>query len=509
MRQLPKEQAMSTPRFSVVIPTRERAATLRFALRTVLDQPFDDYEVIVSDNCSSPATKAVVEEAASPKVRYVRTAEPVAMSANWEFAVSHARGEYVTVLGDDDGLLPHALAELDRLARTHAAKAIRWDTAFYTWPTILFAGHGNYLRVPLLSGAAERIGTEVIAAVSGLRESYEQLPMIYNTAVRRDVIEDIRRRGGAVFPHPIPDVYSGFAIAHAAGRFLTTTLPMSVRGVSAASNGVATLYEPGRTDIEREFNALNAKAGFPPEPTIPDLPALPAYAASAYLTARRLLFPNTGPDPDRRAVARACLAEVRVVAADWPVALSAVRRSFADDPTLTMWFDTELAARPHTPPQPVLLRPTELGFDGSALHLDAAAFGVVDVHGAARLCERVLNCTTRPIHYTAAEDGAAVARKVAELTAPLGEGGKDIVRQALGWGELVREMRVLRERVATLEADRSALMAVCAEREEIIGRLARQHAAERRWSLKRPLRAARRLLAALTRPGAGTPTASA
>ncbi len=82
---------MSAPRFSVVIPTRERADTLRFALRTCLDQAFDDYEVIVSDNFSSPATRGVVDEAAAPKVRYVRTPEPVAMSTNWEFAVAHAR----------------------------------------------------------------------------------------------------------------------------------------------------------------------------------------------------------------------------------------------------------------------------------------------------------------------------------------------------------------------------------------------------------------------------------
>src|SRR4051794_27043114 len=103
---------MSAVRFSVVIPTPERADTPPFALRTCLDQKFDDYEVIVSDNHSSPATRAVVDEVAHPKVRYVRTPEPMAMSANWEFAVSHARGEYVTVLGDDDALLPHALGWL-------------------------------------------------------------------------------------------------------------------------------------------------------------------------------------------------------------------------------------------------------------------------------------------------------------------------------------------------------------------------------------------------------------
>src|SRR5262245_30208092 len=97
---------MTRPRFSVVIPTRERAGTLRHSLRTCLEQDFDDYEIVVCDNCSSTATRQVVDEADSPRVRYVRADRPLAMSANWELAVAAARGEYVTVLGDDDGLLP-------------------------------------------------------------------------------------------------------------------------------------------------------------------------------------------------------------------------------------------------------------------------------------------------------------------------------------------------------------------------------------------------------------------
>ena len=63
---------MTTPRFSVVIPTRQRANTLRHTLQTCLASDFDDYEIVVCDNCSSPETRQVVEEAASRRVVYVR-----------------------------------------------------------------------------------------------------------------------------------------------------------------------------------------------------------------------------------------------------------------------------------------------------------------------------------------------------------------------------------------------------------------------------------------------------
>ena len=64
---------------------------------------------------AAPMVRGVVDEVASPKVRYLRTPDALAMSSNWEFALSHARGEFVILMGDDDGLLPHALAELDKI----------------------------------------------------------------------------------------------------------------------------------------------------------------------------------------------------------------------------------------------------------------------------------------------------------------------------------------------------------------------------------------------------------
>ena len=44
------------PRFSIVMPTRNRAALLPWAIRSALEQRFDDFEVVVSDNASSDRT---------------------------------------------------------------------------------------------------------------------------------------------------------------------------------------------------------------------------------------------------------------------------------------------------------------------------------------------------------------------------------------------------------------------------------------------------------------------
>lgn len=479
---------MTAPKFSVVIPTRERAETLRFALRTCLDQTFDDYEIVVSDNFSSPATRAVVDEAASAKVRYFRTPEPLAMSRNWEFAVEHARGEYVLVIGDDDGLLPNGLAELDALTRAHEPKAVRWDCAFYTWPTIALAGQGDYLRVPLGTEVRERDGADVIRAVAAFAEPYTELPMLYNSAVRCDVLAELRRRAGGVFPHPVPDVYSGFAVAHVAGRFLSCARPISVAGLSHASNGIATLFNRGRAGtIDREFFELNAKHGLRHEPTVPDLPAFPAVPiADTFNFAKRVLFPELPVVADRKELTRRCVETVRVSEADWPHALAEVRRALSDAPELLAWFDAELGKSQYREP-PSVMRPAVLGFHTGAAHLNAAAFGVSDVAGAARLCTKVLAADT---------EWTVIERAVLALHRELGD-----AHEAARRTEAALHSACAAERAERVRCE-ARLDQLDAQARELDARLR----AERRWSLLAPLRAVKNLL---TRRGAGTPTASA
>jgi glycosyltransferase involved in cell wall biosynthesis len=389
------------PLFSVVIPTRQRAETLRACLETCLAQDFDDYEILVVDNASTPETRSVVVAAGSDRVRYLRSDRLLAMSANWELAVSEARGEYVTVVGDDDALMPYALRELARLIAEHDRPgAVRWSRGVWTWPTIAVQEDANCLFVPMTRSVEWLHTRDVIAEVIAFRVSSDRLPMIYNSVIRRDVIDQLRDSCDAVFPTIYPDIYSGFALGTVAGRYLSTDVPMGIAGLGGRSNGVATLMQAeGRSPIADEFNSLNRDSGYLPHPRVPDLTNVPVHIVDSFEHARDRLFPgDVELDYDRWEMTQRYLATITAVdEAGRKTAVEMIKATLDDRPELRERVDDEAAL--HSPAPLFRFRPERLGFDGTNLVIDTAGLGIDDVADCSRFVMRLLGFDARPIEY--------------------------------------------------------------------------------------------------------------
>ena len=90
------------PRVTVAIPTFNRAdKTLPATLRSAVDQTYANLDIVVSDNCSSDSTEAVVR-GFGDHVRYVRQPENLGLNGNLNACIDLAEGDYVLVLHDDD-----------------------------------------------------------------------------------------------------------------------------------------------------------------------------------------------------------------------------------------------------------------------------------------------------------------------------------------------------------------------------------------------------------------------
>lgn len=337
---------MPNPRFSIVIPTRNRHTTLKYALLTCLNQKnFDDYEIIVCDNCSSPETMKTMESFESERIKYIRSDRPLAMNDNWELAISHAEGEYVILIGDDDGLLLNALYRIDKLLKELEVKAICWEYVYYNWPDL--PTDKNMLKIPLVRKNSILQYREVISKVANSKwVSGYIIPELYNSAIHQDLIDLLRERTGRVFDALSPDVYSGFAFAYLARRYACSGLPMSICGHSATSGEYSVLHTKDNPTTN-EWIMQNEESNIFCHPKIPDVPVAPAIIAESFQCAKDNLFYNDNNlCIDRKRLIKNCVNALKNRylngvdnLRDLEMHLGKIRISLADDARLQRWFD--------------------------------------------------------------------------------------------------------------------------------------------------------------------------
>lgn len=104
----------SAPKVSVCIPTFNGDKYIRAALYSVLNQNYQDFEVIVVDNGSTDRTAFLMEEVSSQsrRVRYFRNEKNIGLAGNLNRCLEYAKGDYIKYLCVDDLLLHGCLEQM-------------------------------------------------------------------------------------------------------------------------------------------------------------------------------------------------------------------------------------------------------------------------------------------------------------------------------------------------------------------------------------------------------------
>jgi glycosyltransferase involved in cell wall biosynthesis len=99
------------PNVSIGLPVRDGDRYLDEAIRSILNQTYGDFELIISDNASTDRTEAIARgwAAVDPRVRYVRNPVDVGAAPNFHQCFRLARGKYFKWAAYDDLLHPKYL----------------------------------------------------------------------------------------------------------------------------------------------------------------------------------------------------------------------------------------------------------------------------------------------------------------------------------------------------------------------------------------------------------------
>jgi glycosyltransferase involved in cell wall biosynthesis len=275
------------PFFSIVIPTRNRAGLLRYALRSALAQTWQDYEILVSDNDSNDATPDVVREVGGDRVRYVRTPASLSMPDSWEFALSHANGQFVTYLCDDDAIAPNLLATVAQVIDQRGSQAITWAFGGYYHQNWEGAEQRNSAILPVVSNSIQSLesGPALRRLFSEMWPSFP-VPKMLQSCCSMKVLNQVRESVGRLFIPSCPDLSSSALILDAVPRYEHIDRILMLSGSAIESNG------PGQWSKDRA-NIRNFAREFGPDGLFQEVPmrALVTinYGADTLLRVKKLL----------------------------------------------------------------------------------------------------------------------------------------------------------------------------------------------------------------------------
>lgn len=239
------------PTVSLIIPSRDRAHTLRYAIRSAIADPSRDYEVLVSDNASIDDTQAVVSSFDDSRLRYINPGRRLPMADHWEFAVQNSRGDYVVIIGDDDAVNGLGISTLLRQIDASRAAAIHWQTHVYLWPAGGMPARAAYIAPAVARPERITIRPLVEKAYRWGIINYAKLPHLYHSAIsRNDVLDKIRLHQGTYFKTTQPDVWMSFAIP-AFIDCVDVITPITTNGHSSSSNGGALFSTSNMAELNK------------------------------------------------------------------------------------------------------------------------------------------------------------------------------------------------------------------------------------------------------------------
>lgn len=140
---------MNKPFFSIVLPTFNRETLLGRSIGSVINQDFQDWELIIVDDGSTDNSRQLISHFNETRIRY-HYQENAERSAARNKGIDLAKGTWICFLDSDDEFLPHHLSALK--------KEIDSDSE----PKLLLTGHiinrdGHESKHPLISEDREVI----------------------------------------------------------------------------------------------------------------------------------------------------------------------------------------------------------------------------------------------------------------------------------------------------------------------------------------------------------------
>ena len=109
-----------TPLLSIVIASYNHAQFIGEAIRSILTQPFQDFEIVITDDASPDDSIAAIRQFSDSRINLEVFPKNRGFAAALNASIRRSRGAFISVLGSDDYFLPGAFTRQIEFLRANA-----------------------------------------------------------------------------------------------------------------------------------------------------------------------------------------------------------------------------------------------------------------------------------------------------------------------------------------------------------------------------------------------------
>lgn len=131
------------PFFTVIIPLYNKEKYIENAIKSILNQTFTDFEVLIVNDCSTDKSVAIASEFLSEKVQLIHHEKNSGLAATRNTGIKKATSNYVTFLDADDLWKPHFLEKIFQLIQNFPEAKIFATNYEEIWDKVIKKPHNE------------------------------------------------------------------------------------------------------------------------------------------------------------------------------------------------------------------------------------------------------------------------------------------------------------------------------------------------------------------------------
>ncbi len=189
----------SCPKVSIGMPVYNGANYIHEALKSILSQTFDDFELIICDNASCDNTAEIVRQFAArdQRIHYQRNDRNIGPSANYNLTFTLSRGRYFKWAAHDDVLKPQWLERTVEVLDNDPTVALAYTDMQLIGPHSESLG-GYHYRIYVDEPTPARRFAELILVDHRQHRATEIFGLMRSDALRQTTLQGCYARGDSI-----------------------------------------------------------------------------------------------------------------------------------------------------------------------------------------------------------------------------------------------------------------------------------------------------------------------